>query len=100
MPNVNVCCMHNTGVGSMDIKLKPGAILAIACHDNEPGTSASFSFRAKSSNKNSAWNFELSHTNAKQYVKAFGIDGKNATHKKLCPEVVIKIHLQIGTNLT
>jgi len=79
--NVNTICCHNCAPCSTTINLVPGGVLVIAAHDNEPGTSASFSFRARSSNPKSPWNFELSPQNAGKYVKAFACPGKNGAHK-------------------
>jgi hypothetical protein len=50
-------------------------VLAIATNDNEPGTSAAFTFRCESSDKDSPWNFTLTRQNAREYVRSFGISG-------------------------
>ena len=51
--NVNGCCTWK----ALKFVGHPRAVLAIACNDNQPGTSASFAFIAKSSDPDSPWNF-------------------------------------------
>lgn len=63
------------------LRFKPveGAVLAIAAHDNQPGTSASFGFACESSRDGSPWNFELS-PGAARFARAFSTKGPDDHH--------------------
>ena len=74
--NVNGCCTWKT----LKFVGRPRAVLAIACNDNQPGTSASFAFIAKSSDPDSPWNFS-----------SFPNDQSGRTYKLNC----IAIHIYI-----
>jgi hypothetical protein len=58
----------------------PGAVLAIACRDNQPGTAACFCFHCESNDATAPWNFFLTPENGSLYCKAYGKAGPEDQH--------------------
>jgi hypothetical protein len=71
---------------TLRFKPVPGAVLAIAANDDQPGTSAAFSLRCLSTDKFSKWNFELNP--ASTFVRVFGTGGKTADPENTTDERV------------
>ena len=70
--NPDGCCQQKT----CSFNVVPGGVLAIATHDNQPGTSAGFKLTAESDDP--GWNFTVRP--GSDNVRVFGIDGPNQHH--------------------